>query len=56
MTDIARHMEAVARRLLGEPNPTLSSASQWRYGTHGSLAVEVGGENRGTRRRLKAGW
>jgi putative DNA primase/helicase len=38
----------VARQLLGEPNPHLSSRDTWRYGTHGSLAVEVGGEKAGT--------
>jgi hypothetical protein len=49
MTDFARHMEPVARRLLGERNRALSTPDQWRYGTHGSMAVEVVGEKRGTR-------
>ncbi|MGZ9110958.1 MAG: AAA family ATPase [Rhodoplanes sp.] len=43
--DFAAHIEAVARRLLGEPNSELSSRDEWRYGTHGSLAVDV---HRGT--------
>jgi AAA domain len=46
--DLAAHIEVVARRLLGEPNRALSSRDQWRYGSHGSFAVEVGGTNRGT--------
>src|SRR5207237_6401785 len=32
---------AVARKLLGEPNKALSSGHEWRYGTHGSIAVDV---------------
>jgi hypothetical protein len=47
--DLAAQIEAVARRLLGEPNRTLSSRTQWRYGTHGSLCVEVAGDRAGTR-------
>ena len=38
----------VAKRLMGDPNPDLSSRETWRYGTHGSLAVEVAGEKAGT--------
>ena len=45
--DIGAHIEAVARRLLGEPNAALSSRVQWRYGTHGSLRVNVGGDECG---------
>ena len=37
----------LARDLLGEPNRELSSAQQLRFGTHGSVAVEIGGENAG---------
>lgn len=37
----SRHMEAVARKLLGEPNAALSSAGEWRYGSHGSLSVDL---------------
>jgi putative DNA primase/helicase len=40
-TDFAQHMEVVARILLGEPNARLSSATEWRFGTHGSLAVDL---------------
>jgi RecA-family ATPase len=41
MTDLARHMEAVARLLLGDPNPRLSKATELRYGTNGSLAIDL---------------
>ena len=34
------HMKAVARSLLGDPNPCLSTLSEMRYGTHGSLVVD----------------
>ena len=32
---------AIASRLLGEPNKRLSSARELRYGTHGSLSVDL---------------
>jgi putative DNA primase/helicase len=38
----------VARRLLGEPNPSMSSRDELRFGTHGSLSVKIAGDNRGT--------
>jgi hypothetical protein len=41
--DFARHMAAVAKELLGEPNQRLSKNSEWRYGTNGSLKVDVVG-------------
>ncbi len=41
MTDFSRHMAAVATRLLGDPNKALSSPKEWRYGTHGSLSVNL---------------
>lgn len=44
----ADFIEPVARRILGEPNKQLSSKNQLRFGTHGSVAVEIGGEKRGT--------
>jgi hypothetical protein len=34
--EIARHMEAVARKLLGEPNKGRSTRTQLRFGTNGS--------------------
>jgi hypothetical protein len=45
---IADHIELVARGILGEPNRALSTSTQWRFGNHGSLAVEIGGEKKGT--------
>ena len=48
-------MPDVARALLGEPNARLSNARELRYGTHGSLAVHVGGERAGTWRDHEAG-
>jgi len=41
MTDWGCCMGAVARRLLGEPNPALSSQTEWRYGSRGSLAIDL---------------
>lgn len=34
-------MESVARQLLGDPNPKLSSQQELRYGTNGSLSVDL---------------
>jgi hypothetical protein len=46
--DLARHAEQIARALLGEPNEDLSTKRELRYGTHGSLAVEIRGKKAGT--------
>ena len=35
------HMEAVARKVLGEPNAHLSSAKELRFGSHGSMSVDL---------------
>jgi AAA domain len=51
MTDAlpyATLIEPVARHLLGEPNRSLSTRTQLRWGTHGSLAVEISGPKAGT--------
>lgn len=37
----------LARELLGEPNRELSTPTQLRFGTHGSIAVELEGEDAG---------
>ena len=37
----------LARELLGEPNRELSSAQQLRFGTKGSVAVEIDGADKG---------
>ncbi len=42
------YIEHVAHRLLGEPNKALTTNSQLRFGTHGSIAVEIAGDKRGT--------
>ena len=52
--DFAVLMRPVAEALLGEPNARLSTARELRYGTHGSLAVHVGGEHSGTWRDHEA--
>jgi hypothetical protein len=44
-TDIAALMEPVARMLLGAPNATLSSENELRYGSHGSLSVNLAKSN-----------
>jgi putative DNA primase/helicase len=46
--NFARHANAIARALLGDPNKALSSKTTLRYGTNGSLAVEIAGERAGT--------
>ncbi len=50
-SDIAEHLnqriEDLARELLGEPNNDLSTQIQLRYGTKGSIAIEINGSQRG---------
>lgn len=41
VVDFPRYMEPAARRLLGEPNRALSSKSELRFGTNGSLSVDL---------------
>ncbi len=45
----------VARALLGAPNATLSSRTELRFGTHGSLAVHIAGPRAGTWRDHEQG-
>jgi P4 family phage/plasmid primase-like protien len=40
-------IEALARSLCGEPNAALSTATQFRYGRKGSLAIEIAGDRKG---------
>jgi hypothetical protein len=47
MSDLGRHIERIALALLGEPNRGLSTRDQLRYGAHGSLAIELAGEQAG---------
>ena len=40
--DLSGHMAHVAKALLGAPNQSLSKqGKEWRYGTHGSLAIDL---------------
>lgn len=42
MTDsFAPHMEVVAKALLGDPNKGLSSKAELRYGSHGSMCIDL---------------
>jgi putative DNA primase/helicase len=47
MTDLIQYIADIARHILGEPNRRLSSRDQLRFGTSGSIAVEIGGPKRG---------
>lgn len=44
---LSERIEDVAHALFGEPNRVLSTRAQLRYGTHGSLAIEIAGDKRG---------
>lgn len=39
--EFGAHIEATARKLLGEPNAGLSSKTELRFGAHGSLSVDL---------------
>src|SRR5215217_7992283 len=41
IADPARHIATVAEILLGQPNATLSTDAEWRFGSHGSLAINI---------------
>jgi putative DNA primase/helicase len=41
MSHIGKHIAAVARLLLGEPNAKHSTATELRYGSRGSLSVDL---------------
>jgi putative DNA primase/helicase len=45
--DLCPHIAKIAERVLGEPNEELSSFHQWRFGSRGSVAVEIAGPKRG---------
>ena len=40
-SDHARLLEAVARHFFGEPNQRLSRKGELRFGTHGSLSIDL---------------
>jgi putative DNA primase/helicase len=46
--DLAAVIEPVARRLLGEPNVRMSTKTELRFGTNGSVSVVIAGKKRGT--------
>ncbi|MGH7156012.1 MAG: hypothetical protein ACREF3_18960 [Acetobacteraceae bacterium] len=45
--DFPALIEPVARHLLGEPNRHLSSRTELRFGTNGSISVEIAGDRCG---------
>jgi putative DNA primase/helicase len=47
MAKLADHVKAICGELLDPRNESMSSDEQWRYGAHGSLAVNVAGEHAG---------
>ena len=47
MFDLSGYIGDIARRLLGEPNRALSTKTQLRFGSNGSIAVEIAGARRG---------
>jgi putative DNA primase/helicase len=47
LPDLRPHIAEIARAILGEPNKRLSTRTQLRFGSNGSVAVEIVGEKRG---------
>ncbi len=47
LPDLGPHIAKIARAVLGEPNKQRSTRRQLRFGTNGSVAVEIGGSKRG---------
>src|SRR6516225_8942013 len=47
LPDLCPHIAKIAERVLGKPNKELSTSRQWRFGSHGSVAVEIAGPKRG---------
>lgn len=47
-TELNARIDDLARHLLGEPNKSLCTATQLRYGNKGSLAIEISGDKAGT--------
>lgn len=39
--DYSTLMQPVALRLLGDPNTRMSNGTEWRFGTHGSVSVDL---------------
>lgn len=49
------HVKSIVTKILGEPNHTLSTSKNWRYGAHGSLSVMVDGEKSGVFHNFETG-
>ena len=47
ITDLRSHIAEIACAILGVPNTRLSTRQQLRFGTNGSVAVEIAGDKRG---------
>ena len=45
---LSDHIGDIARRILGAPNRVESNRTQLRFGTNGSVAVDIAGQNAGT--------
>jgi putative DNA primase/helicase len=45
--DLRLNIEAIARAILGEPNKRRSTRTELRFGTNGSVSVEIAGGKRG---------
>ncbi|MEO1942859.1 MAG: AAA family ATPase, partial [Candidatus Thioglobus sp.] len=45
----------ICLRIFGEPNKSLSSANNWRYGKKGSLSIIVGGNHQGSFHNFETG-
>jgi hypothetical protein len=48
LMDLRPHIGEIARRLIGVPNPHLSTKTQLRFGTNGSVAVDIDGPKAGS--------
>src|SRR4051794_19987701 len=48
LPDLRSYIGEISRRLLGPPNEALSSRDNLRFGTHGSVSVEIGGVKAGS--------
>lgn len=47
MSDLGNHLEAVVRKVKGDPNPHHSTKEDLRFGTNGSLSVKIAGDDAG---------
>ncbi|EKE00840.1 MAG: hypothetical protein ACD_21C00266G0003 [uncultured bacterium] len=47
--------EVFVERILGQPNQKLSTATQWRYGNKGSLAIKMSGDKKGLWHNFETG-